>query len=78
MLLLPAAFVAPMLAGLLVSLAAGARGLGLVIGALLIGYLPVQLVLARGTGTVMPFVIAVAFAAVAGLPSLVYLRRPAG
>jgi len=85
-LLLGAAFVTPLLAGLLVALAAGDRILGLLTGALLVAFLPVQIVLTRVVearfealpGWTIALVLAALLAAVGGVPPLVHLRRARG
>ncbi len=84
-LLLGAVFIAPMLAGLLVALAASDRALGWLAGVMLLVYLPVQMGLTRlaevwfagVSGWVVSLLLAAGLAAVAGLPPLVHLRRGA-
>lgn len=85
-LLLAAVFVTPLLAGLLLALAAGDRGLGILAGAALVAFLPVQIALTRvvearldgvpGWATAMA--LAALLAAVGGLPPLAHLRRVRG
>lgn len=81
--LVGAVFVGPLVAGFLVSLAAGDRRLALLAGMLLVVFLPVELVLARAiearfealSGWTIVLVLAALLAAVGGLPPLVHLRR---
>jgi len=77
-LLLPAASAAPMLAGLLVSLAAGSRRFAAFVGVLLVGYLPLQIVVERlelVAGPLAGFALAAALGIAAGLPPMAHLRR---
>jgi hypothetical protein len=85
-LLVGAVFVGPLVAGLLVSLAAGDRRLCILAGALLMAFLPVQIVLTHIVqarfdalpGWTIALALAAVLAAVGGLPPLVHLRRVDG